>query len=340
MKKSKKVEYNSIMLGILIGTIFLKSHFKPPIMKRIIDFSDTTSSLHIQNQQLIIELVDGETHSIPVDEIAAVIFSSYRLNLTKSVLELLAQCGAIAIICDERKMPVGMALPIEGHHLQSRFVKEQASVSLPTQKRLWKQIVCAKIRAQSQNLNCIHKSDAALGRLEKEVKSGDETNIEGRAARKYWSALFRGEKFSRNSDAQDKINSSLNYGYAVLRGIVARSVVASGLNPSLGLFHHNKYNAFCLADDLMEPFRPVVDNSVWKLWQQNALDEGITTPVKKALIGAITGRYVIDNRQETIFEAATRATASLTAVFCGQGNKLCLPEKLPFMIKAKSKVED
>ncbi|MBR6437145.1 MAG: type II CRISPR-associated endonuclease Cas1 [Thermoguttaceae bacterium] len=300
-------------------------------MNRIIDFTDQTKSVSIKNRQLIIEELDGKTHSIPTEEIATAIFSGYCINMTKSVIELLSECGATIIVCDKSKMPVGMMAPISGHHLQSRFVKEQAEASLPTQKRLWKQIVCAKIRGQAQNLLAVYHEDYALGKMAALVKSGDETNIEGRAARRYWSKLFPVPKFTRDCDGKDVINSALNYGYAILRSLVARAIVSSGLNPSLGLFHHNKYNAFCLADDLMEPYRPVVDNAVWRLWDSERLSEGITTGVKRALIEAITGRYIISDRQETIFEAATRTTASLVSVFCGQKKELCVPERLPLI---------
>lgn len=300
-------------------------------MNRIIDFTDQTKSVNIKNRQLIIEDVDGKTNSIPTEDIAAAIFSGYCINMSKSVLELLSECGATIIVCDKSKMPVGMMAPISGHHLQSRFVKEQAEATLPTQKRLWKQIICAKIRGQAQNLMAIHQNDYALGQMEALVKSGDETNIEGRAARRYWSKLFSVAKFTRDCDGEDVINSALNYGYAILRSLVARAIVSSGLNPSLGLFHHNKYNTFCLADDLMEPYRPVVDNSVWHLWDSGQLTEGITTGIKRALIEAITSRYIISDRQETIFETATRTTASLVAVFCGQKKELCLPERLPLV---------
>ncbi len=300
-------------------------------MNRIIDFTDKTKSVSIKNRQLIIEEADGKTHSIPAEEIAAAIFSGYCINTSKSVLELLSECGATIVVCDKSKMPVGMMAPISGHHLQSRFVKEQAEASLPTQKRLWKQIICAKIRGQAQNLQAIYHDDYALGKMAALVKSGDETNIEGRAARRHWSKLFSVPKFTRDCDGEDVINSSLNYGYAILRSLVARAIVSSGLNPSLGLFHHNKYNAFCLADDLMEPYRPVVDNAVWRLWDSGQLTEGITTGVKRSLIESICGRYIISDRQETIFETATRTTVSLVAVFCGQRKELCLPERLPLV---------
>ncbi|MBR0236609.1 MAG: type II CRISPR-associated endonuclease Cas1 [Thermoguttaceae bacterium] len=302
-------------------------------MNRIIDFTDQTKSVSIKNRQLIIEEVDGKRHSIPTEEVAAAIFSGYCINITKSVIELLSECGASIIVCDKSKMPVGMMVPISGHHLQSRFVKEQAEATLPTLKRLWKQIVSAKIKGQAQNLLAIYQEDFALGKMAALVKLGDETNIEGRAARRYWSKLFRVPKFTRDCDGEDVINSSLNYGYAILRSLVARAIVSSGLNPSLGLFHHNKYNAFCLADDLMEPYRPVVDNIVWHLYDSDQLSEGITTGVKRALIEAISSRYIISDRQETIFEAATRTTSSLVSVFCGQKKELCLPKRLPLIAR-------
>ncbi len=298
-------------------------------MQRIIDFSDSVTNLHVKNSQLVISVEDGREASTPLCEIAAVIFSGWRLVLTKSVLEELSRCGAMVVVCDEKKLPVGMMAPLCGHHLQSRCMREQAAASVPLQKKLWQQVVCAKIRSQSQVLFETYQTDYALGLLEKQVKSGDLTNIEARAARKYWSKLFGDLKFSRNPENGDNINSALNYGYAVLRSLIARAVVSSGLNPSLGLFHHNKYDPFCLADDLMEPFRPVIDKAILDLQNQDLLKEGLTVPVKRALIERILGRYRVEGRQETIFEAAVRAAASLTAAFAGRESNLCLPTRLP-----------
>lgn len=294
-------------------------------MNRIFDFSERITSLHVKNQQLAITDSDGIERTTPLSEIAVVILSGWQINLTKAVLAGLAIAGATLIVCDQSKTPVAMMVSLGDHHLQGRYALEQAHASPALQKRLWKQIVCAKIHAQGKLLKNLFRDDFGLFLMENQVKLGDLTNIEGRAARRYWSKLFAGVDFKRDTDGEDSINGALNYGYAVLRSLIARAIVGSGLNPALGLFHHNKYNAFCLADDLMEPFRPAVDKIAWELNQFGQLSEGITTPVKRALIEQITGRYIIGNRQETIFEASSRITASLAAAFVGTRKDLCLP---------------
>lgn len=302
-------------------------------MNRIIDFTDQAVDLHIRNHQLVIKFEDQSERSTPAAEVAAVILSAWRLTISKHTMEELARNGAVIIVCDEAKMPVGMMTPLCGHHLQSRCVRDQASASDSTLNRLWKQIVQAKISAQGQLLKSLYDNDYHLKELSNQVKSGDKGNLEGRAARIYWSKLFGSKRFRRNPDDGDPLNCALNYGYAVLRGILARAIVSSGLIPSLGLFHHNKYNPFCLADDLMEPFRPVVDSVVWSLDHESGLNDGLTVPVKQRVIGQITGRYILDDCQEAIFEMGSRLTASLAAVFGGRGKSLCLPERLPFAEK-------
>lgn len=294
-------------------------------MNSILDFTDETRSVCIKNGQFIIERRDGQTCSIHPEEIAMVILSGHCINLTRNVLEQLLNNGGSAIVCDSSKMPIGILSPIIGHHLQSRYMKEQATASLPLQKRLWKQIICAKIEGQGKNLLAIYGKDFALGQMSAQVKTGDATNIEGRAARRYWSKLFSIPQFKRDCDGQDVVNAALNYGYAILRSLTARAIAASGLNPSLGLFHHNKYNAFCLADDLMEPFRPVVDNAVWHLWHEKRLGEGITPDVKRSLIESIIGKYRFDNGMLSVFDALTRVSSSLADAFCGIRKDLCLP---------------
>lgn len=208
-------------------------------------------------------------------------------------------------------------------------MREQAAASPVTQKRVWKEIVCAKIRGQAQVLSELFGNADPLPNLVKEVKSGDPANVEAKAARFYWQKLFGNLEFSRDPENGDRINSALNYGYAVLRGITARAVCAAGLNPALGIFHHNKYDFYCLADDLMEPFRPVVDRSVYRLMEENALSAELTSEIKRRLITEIDQRFIVNGMQETIFETASRLAVSLVEVFGGRRTELTLPERLP-----------
>ena len=298
-------------------------------MDRILDFSNEAVTLKIAHRQLEITRTSGPKVTVPVDEIAAVVLAHQSITLTKTVLQELAKAGAVLIVCDEKFLPVGMFAPLVGHHLRGRFMREQAAAPQTLQKRAWKEIVCAKIRGQAQVLSELFGNADPLPNLVKEVKSGDPANVEAKAARFYWQKLFGNLEFSRDPENGDEINSALNYGYAVLRGITARAVCAAGLNPALGIFHHNKYDFYCLADDLMEPFRPVVDRSVYRLMEENALSAELTSEIKRRLITEIDQRFIVNGMQETIFETASRLAVSLVEVFGGRRTELTLPERLP-----------
>ena len=298
-------------------------------MNRILDFSNEAVTLKIAHRQLEITRTSDPKVTVPVDEIAAVVLGHQSITLTKTVLQELAKAGAVLIVCDEKFLPVGMFAPLVGHHLRGRFMREQADASPVARKRAWKEIVCAKIRGQAQVLSELFGNADPLPNLLKEVKSGDPTNVEAKAARFYWQKLFGNLEFSRDPENGDKINSALNYGYAVLRGITARAVCAAGLNPALGIFHHNKYDFYCLADDLMEPFRPVVDRTVYRMNAENALADELTSEMKRRLITEINQRFIVNGTQETICETVSRLAVSLVEVFGGRRTELTLPERLP-----------
>ena len=298
-------------------------------MDRILDFSNEAVTLRIAHRQLEITRTSDPKVTVPVDEIAAVVLGHQSITLTKTVLQELAKAGAVLIVCDEKFLPVGMFAPLVGHHLRGRFMREQADASPVARKRAWKEIVCAKIRGQAQVLSELFDNADPLPNLVKEVKSGDSANVEAKAARFYWQKLFGNLEFSRDPENGDEINSALNYGYAVLRGITARAVCAAGLNPALGIFHHNKYDFYCLADDLMEPFRPVVDRTVYRMNAENALADELTSEMKRRLITEINQRFIVNGTQETIFEAVSRLAVSLVEFFGGRRTELTLPERLP-----------
>ena len=302
-------------------------------MNRIFDFSEDEVKLRVDHSQLEIQWMDGRKMTTPICEIAVVVLSAWRISLTKNVLEELAKAGAVLVVCDEKKLPIGMMTPLVGHHKQSRFMQEQASASVVIRKRVWKTLVQAKIRSQAWMLKEIFGTDYRVGNLAEQVKSGDSTNIEARAARKYWQHLFAEVDFRRDPESEDSLNIALNYGYAILRSITARAIVSAGLNPSLGVFHHHMYNPFCLADDLMEPLRPVVDRCVYRLAEQEKLAAELTPTLKKTIIDAISGRYIVAGCQETIFETVCQIASSLVNVLGGRQTEIELPECLPREVK-------
>ncbi len=295
------------------------------MIERLIDLSDAGARLSVRHDQLVIEREEGGSFSAPLDEVAVVVVSHPAVTLTQAVLSGLMSRGAVFVACDERRLPSGMMLPLEGHHLQGERLEYQMNASQPVRKRAWQQLVKAKIRAQGRLLKELRGTDAGLLALAENVRSGDPDNLEGQAARRYWPLVFGEASFRRDHEASG-INAVLNYGYSVLRGIVARAIVAAGLHPSIGVHHHNRYDAFRLADDLVEPFRPLVDRVAAGLAAQSGLDIGLDKETKRALLSAFMGRYLVEREERTLFEVASRLAASLVAVFQGKRKELLLPE--------------
>ena len=263
--------------------------------------------------------------SAPLVDLAVVLVSHPQVTYTQAVLSGLAEAGGTFVACNRRNLPVGMFLPLVNHHAQAERFAAQASAPLPLRKRIWQQIARAKIAAQSQTLKKLYDTDHGLMELLPLVRSGDPSNVEARAARRYWPHLFDNLNFRRHRENEDQ-NLLLNYGYAVLRAIVARAICAAGLHPSLGVHHHNRYNAYCLADDLMEPFRPLVDRSVVEYCGSHDAIESLEPAAKQWIVGDLTSRVLIRGEQRTIFDVATRVATSLAEVFLGNVKEIELPE--------------
>ncbi|MBI3129499.1 MAG: type II CRISPR-associated endonuclease Cas1 [Candidatus Tectomicrobia bacterium] len=294
------------------------------MIERVIDISEAPARLSVRNSLLVIQLESGE-NAIPLAEVAALVVSNPGVTFTHAVLSGLAAAGGIFVACDGRHMPSAMLLPLEGHSTQGERFALQAGVSLPVLKRLWRDLVRAKVRAQGKVLAELRGNDEGLLQMAGRVLTGNAASIEAQASRRYWRELFGDPDFRRNREAEDQ-NRFLNYGYAVLRAIVARAICGAGLHPSFGLHHHNRYDAFRLADDLMEPFRPVVDRAVARNCEEEGADAPLDKEAKKALIGALTGRFEAEGESRTLFDIAARMAASLAAVYAGKRKSLVLPE--------------
>ena len=299
---------------------------------RILDFSLTPVKLRMRNRQL--KVMDGETErdSVPIDDIAVVVLSHPQISVSLALLQQLFDADVAVVVCDQKSIPNGLCLPLYSYHAGAQRTRLQieASSDKPLVKRIWRQIVKHKIKNQAQLLQSLFQDDAGLLELYKSVKSGDSDNRESVAARRYWARLFEGSNFKRDYNGEDPVNAALNYGYSILRAIVARSVVAGGLCASLGVAHRSKYNGFALADDLIEPFRPVVDCCVYGLLGEDKLDKELTPSVKGRLLRQITGRYLVNGNQETIFETSTKAVESLIHVFQRESFEIVFPTRLPF----------
>ena len=293
---------------------------------RLIDLAETPATVRVRGRLLTIETDGQPPITIPAAELGAVAIAP-QATLTGAALACLAEDNVALVVSDARRMPIAMLLPLAGNYVQAERFRRQATASLPTRKRLWKQIVVAKVRNQAKVLEQIHGTDFGLRDLSKQVRSGDTTNIEGQAARRYWPQVFKIPDFRRDPDGEDGINRRLNYGYAILRSIVSRAICAAGLHPSLGLHHHNRYNPFCLADDLMEPLRPVVDYQIALRADESTFEDGRLGPEqKREIIEPLLGKFRFGNANRTIFDIAGRMATSLVKVFEGKAEKLSIPE--------------
>lgn len=288
---------------------------------KIIDLSEDAVSLHAVSELLVIEK-NKEKTEIPFSEIAAVVCSHPRVLLTQSVLSRLAAQGAVFITCDEKRMPASMLLPVETHFIQSERLQFQINASVPMQKRLWQQIVQAKIEAQGRVLLWLYGNDHGFFKISENVLSGDTNNMESFAAQKYWPLLFEDPHFRRDRNHGDQ-NRFLNYGYMVLRAFTARAVCAVGLHPSLGIHHHNRYDAFRLADDLMEPFRPIVDYTVVQILKNYSPYAPLGKEIKQQLLAPfIAEKFLVENEQRGLFDVLVRTASSLVDVYAGKRKQL------------------
>lgn len=268
----------------------------------------------------------------PIEDIGIVVLDNRQITVTQGLLEALLENNCAVITCDSRSMPVGMMLPLCGNTVQSERFRDQIDASLPLKKQLWQQTVKAKIRNQAAVLTASTGRDAKnMKRWEDDVRSGDTDNLEGRTAAYYWKNIFSGfpkiAGFTRGRDGLAP-NNLLNYGYAILRAVVARALVTSGMLPTLGIHHHNRYNAYCLADDIMEPYRPYVDELVFALIAEadGSVPE-LTRDVKARLLSIPTIEVIVGGRRSPLMVAVTQTTASLCKCFSGELRRISYPER-------------
>jgi CRISPR-associated protein Cas1 len=291
------------------------------MLRRIVEIEGEGRRLTLQRGFLNVSGPEGLLGQVPLDDVEAVIASSPAVTCTNQVLAALAARGAPVVICGNNFTPAAFLLPVSGHHAQGHRVEAQAAATRPSKKRLWSEIVRAKLRAQAAALERVGENPLIVRSLVSRVRSGDPANLEAQAAQRYLPALF-GKGFTRDRDAAG-VNACLNYGYTVLRAATARAVVAAGLHPSLGLHHKSKGDALRLADDLMEPFRPAVD-----LIARDIHQEKITTldaTLKRRLVAVLRADYDTEEDVTTLSNALCRLAQSLAQVHLGGCRKLALP---------------
>ena len=291
---------------------------------RIVEVADDRRHLSMHRGFMVVQDTDGERKElgqVPLDDIAAVIANAHGLSYTNNLLVALAERGAPFVLCAANHNAVGMLLPIDGNFEQAKRIEAQIAASLPTHKRLWASVVRSKLEQQAAALAATGAPTAPLSALVTKVKSGDPENIEAQGAQRYWRLLF-GDAFRRDQDGGG-LNGMLNYGYTVLRAATARAVIAAGLHPSIGLHHSNDNNAMRLVDDVMEPFRPVIDLKVWHL-RRNGENE-ITPETKRALVRTLYDDMQTEAGATPVMVCAQKLAVSLAQVYLGERDKLDLP---------------
>ncbi len=294
------------------------------MIKRIIEINHP-SYLKIKQNQLCIEQGGKQVGTAPIEDIGILLLSHREIILTSSVTTRLIENKAAIIHCDHRYMPCAYTLPLDNNTTHSAVLKAQMTAKLPIKKRVWQQIVQAKIEAQARVLALYSEQEAqALFTMAKRVKSDDTDNKEAQAAQYYWRKLFD-KQFRRNPD-ETGVNAFLNYGYAIIRASVARAICAAGLHPALGIHHTNQYNAFCLSDDLMEPLRPMVDWQVQTYLQNFKQSElEINQESKKILLELVSASVLMNQRQLPLMVALHEYTASFKRVLQGEEQQLQIP---------------
>lgn len=299
--------------------------------------------LSLRMGQMVIKLPEVETDSNlpdqikkqaeitkPIEDIGVVVLDNRRITITQGLLESLLENNCAVITCDSHSLPVGLMLPLYGNSTQNERFRDQLDASQPLKKQLWQQTIKMKISNQAAALaTCTGKNSPTMLRWADDVRSGDPDNVEGRAAAYYWKNLFAGidglEDFTRSREGEAP-NNLLNYGYAILRAIVARALVSSGMLPTLGIHHHNRYNAYCLADDIMEPYRPYVDELVYSIVKDKGINNlDLSKEIKAQLLSMPTLDVVIGGKRSPLMVAVTQTTASLYKCFTGELRRIAYP---------------
>jgi CRISPR-associated protein Cas1 len=295
------------------------------MIKRTLFFGNP-AYLSTKNEQIVISYPnkEQETKTVAIEDIGVIVLENQQITITNGLLEKLVNNNVALINCDQFHLPIGLLMPLNGHTEQSERFKNQINATAPLKKNLWQQTISAKIRNQA---GLLKEKGIPCRKMEiwaKEVTSGDALNHESRAAVFYWQNLITVDNFTRGQKGIPP-NNLLNYGYAILRAITARAIVSSGMLPTLGIFHRNKYNAYCLADDIMEPYRPYVDLIATHIMETEDNFEELTIELKKQLLSVAAIDVIIDGKNSPLMVAMSRTTNSLYECFEGSARKVLYP---------------
>ena len=308
------------------------------MIKKTLYFGNPTY-LSMSNKQMIIKLPEVENadvpdsfkeqskKSVPIEDIGVVILDNKQITITHGLMESLLDNNVAFITCDSSRMPAGLMLPLCGHSTQTEHFRDQIEATQPLKKQLWQQTIKAKIKNQALLLESTRNIDiTTMLKWADDVKSGDPDNYEAQAAAYFWMNIFPDiPDFRRNREGVPP-NNLLNYGYAILRAIIARAIVSSGMLPSLGIFHRNKYNPYCLADDIMEPYRPVVDKIVIDIIASGSDISELNFKLKQVLLSIPAQDVMMNGLHRPLLVAASHTAASLYKCFSGKSRKIVYPD--------------
>lgn len=293
------------------------------MIKRVLCF-ENPARLSLKLEQIVIELQDV-TRTVPIEDVGVVILDHKQITITHALINALLANNCAIVTSNDKHLPVGLMLPLDGHNLQSERFREQIEASEPLKKQMWQQTVIAKILGQAHVLGMQHIEHGNMLKWAKDVRSGDTDNMEARAAAYYWRNMFEKDAFIRAPQGLPP-NNLLNYGYSIVRAMMARALVGAGLLPTLGIHHHSRYDAYCLADDIMEPYRPFVDMKVLEMWSKGGITSDISSEQKRELLGITTMDVNISGHRSPMMLAIQTTAQSVQKCYSGEARKIIYPD--------------
>ena len=293
------------------------------MIKRVLCF-ETPARLSLRLAQIVVER-ESDTRTVPIEDVGVVILDHRQITITHALIDALLANNVAIVTSNDKHLPVGLMLPLDGNTLQSERFRAQIDASEPLKKQMWQQTVVAKILGQAHILREQGVEHANMLAWAKTVRSGDTDNLEARAAAYYWRNMFKKDAFIRDPQGLFP-NNLLNYGYSVVRAMMARALVGAGLLPTFGIHHHSRYDAYCLADDIMEPYRPFVDMKVLEMWHSGGEISDISSGQKRELLGITTLDVMINGHRSPMMLAIQTTAQSVQKCFAGEARKIIYPD--------------
>ena len=293
------------------------------MIKRVLCF-ENPARLSLKLAQMVVELQDL-TRTLPIEDIGVVILDHKQITITHALIDALLANNVAIVTSNDKHLPVGLMLPLDGNTLQSERFRAQIDASEPLKKQMWQQTIVAKILGQAHVLGTQLIKHNNMLKWAKDVRSGDTENMEARAAAFYWRNMFEKDAFIRDPQGLPP-NNLLNYGYSIVRAMMARALVGAGLLPTLGIHHHSRYDAYCLADDIMEPYRPFVDMKVLEMWKNGGITSDISSDQKRELLGITTMDVNISGHRSPMMLAIQTTAQSVQKCYSGEARKIIYPD--------------